>query len=263
MRSLKKFGAVAAVACGLASVSMATPITFTGSSGTLAASVTFDTSGTNLVVTLSNTSASDVLVPTDVLTAVFFDLPGVGLLTTVSALLGPPGSTVFYDPDGQPALGVVGGEWAYGAGLAGPGGATRGLSSSGYGLFGAANFPGADLAGPPGGAVDGLQYGLLSTGDNSATGNGGITGSQGLVRNSVVFTLSGLTSGYDPSIAGITNVSFQYGTALTEPNVPSSTGGGGGSSGNGIPEPNSSALALLGVALLAVTFLKRQKSHRV
>ena len=54
----------------------AAPITFSGSSGTRAASVTFDTSGTNLIVTLTNTSAFDALVPIDILTAVFFSLAG-------------------------------------------------------------------------------------------------------------------------------------------------------------------------------------------
>ena len=74
----------------------ATPITFAASSGALAASVTFEVSGTNLMVTLTNTSMADVLVPSNVLTAVFFDINGVGALASVSALL--DGSTVYYDP---------------------------------------------------------------------------------------------------------------------------------------------------------------------
>jgi len=242
-----------ALACGSASV--AGPITFTGSSGSLAASAGFETSGTNLVVTLTNTSAADVLVPTDVLTAIFFDIAGVGALTPVSAVLGS-GSSVFYDPDGQPAGGVVGGEWAYKAGLVGaPGGATEGISSSGFSLFGPADlFPGPDLQSPT--SPDGLQYGILSAGDNSATGNAGVTGSGGLILNSVVFTLSGLPGGFDPSADGaITNVSFQYGTALTEPNVPGDGGGGGGT----IPEPG--ALSLLGVALIGMGLVRQWRKN--
>ena len=54
-------------------------------------------------------------VETEVLTAVFFSLNDTAL-TPLSAVLSP-GSRVFYDndpvPDGQPAGGVVGGEWAY------------------------------------------------------------------------------------------------------------------------------------------------------
>ena len=199
--------------------SYAVPVTFSGSSGSLSAQADFDIVGGQLKVTLTNTSPSDVLAPSDVLTAVFFDVNVGGVLTPVSAVL-DSGSTVFYDPDGQPAGGVVGGEWAYLAGLVGaPGSATEGISSAGLSpLFGNANFPGANLAGAT--AVDGVQYGLLSTGDNTATGNGGITGSGGLIKKSVVFTLSG--SGLPSSLSSgdISHVSFQYGTATTEPNVP-------------------------------------------
>ena len=126
-------------------VAGADPFTVSASSGSLAASALFATAGSNLVITLTNTSLADVLVPADVLTALFFDLPGAGVLSSVSAVLNA-GSSVVYDTDGQPAGGVVGGEWAYGSGLAGaPGGATRGISSAGFGLFGGSTFPGADL----------------------------------------------------------------------------------------------------------------------
>jgi hypothetical protein len=219
--------------------------TFSGSSGNLSASADFIVQGTNLVVTLSNTGSADALVPADVLTAVFFNIAGNPTLTPLSAVLNS-GSTVYYDPQGQPAGGVVGGEWAYGGGLSGaPSGATWGISSSGFGLFGGANFGGPNLAGPGNGAVNGLQYGILSAGDNFATGNGGISGTDGLIWNSVVFTLSGISSGFDPS-SGITNVSFQYGTALTEPNVSS------------VPEPSLTLLLGLGLVVLGTaTFWKR------
>src|SRR5262245_50196752 len=55
----------------------------------------FTVSGSNLTITLTNTSLNDVLMPSDVLTAIFFNLVGVGPLTPVSALLSG-GSTVFY-----------------------------------------------------------------------------------------------------------------------------------------------------------------------
>src|SRR5262245_11188854 len=100
---------------------------YTASSGNLAASANFDLSGNTLTVTLTNTSASDVLVPADVLTAVLFSVSG-GTLSPQSAALAA-GSQVFFGPSGSPA-GNVGGEWAYGTGGASPLGTNAGISSS-------------------------------------------------------------------------------------------------------------------------------------
>ena len=74
--------------------------------------------GADLVVTLTNTSSSDVLVPADVLTAMFFDVVGFAPLnlTPDKAVLGDS-AVVLFGP--QPAGGVVGGEWTYESGLIG------------------------------------------------------------------------------------------------------------------------------------------------
>jgi hypothetical protein len=211
----------------------AASVTWTAASGNLAASAEFEAVGTDLVITLTNTSMSDVLAPADILTGVFFDILSDGplSLSPVSAVLGPT-SFVLYgivDPGNK-----VGGEWAFSSSLVGaPGGADYGVSSAGLGLFGDPLFPGNNLGGPI--AVNGLQYGITSAGDNPDIGNAAVTGGHALIQNQVAFTFSGLPEDFDPT-SKITNVSFQYGTSLLEPNIP------------GVPEPATAALAGLAIA---------------
>jgi hypothetical protein len=198
-------------------------ITYTaGTSGTgLAASVLFDNSVSgSLKITLSNIGG-DVLVPADVLTAVFFNLGAGPSLVQVDAVVGTASSIVF-DVAGPPATygpgTQVGGEWGYSAALSGaPLGVNAGISSSGLGgVFGAPTFPNSngDLEGPA--ALDGMQYGLLSAVDDLGTGNSPVTGDNAFIKNSVIFSFS-TTGIFDTS--RISNVSFQYGTALDEPNI--------------------------------------------
>lgn len=230
---MRKF--VGCLGCALmaAAPALADSVTFSASQGILAASATFETSGSNLVVTLENTSGFDVMVPADVLTAVFFDVAGSPLsLTPLSGVLAMSDVVLFGIADPGD---VIGGEWAYNSALSGaPNGSAYGLSSAGFGLFGPSNvFPGSNLSGPA--SPNGLQYGLVSAGDNPVTGNTPVTGSQPLIKNGVVLTLSGLPGGF--SVDSIGNVSFQYGTALDEPNI---------------PEPGSLLLLSGGALLLAL-----------
>jgi hypothetical protein len=187
---MKRLALFTVLALSLTAKAQAVPITFSAASGNLAASVVFTTDGSNLVVTLTNTSAFDVLAPADLLTGVFFDFASPVTLTRASAVLGP-GSSVLNG--GSDAGGVVGGEWAYTSGIGGstPGGQNYGISSAGLGI--------------------------VSAGDNHATGNSPIL-STPLIDNSVVFTLGGLPQGFDPSLA-IRNVAFQYGTNFSEPRL--------------------------------------------
>jgi len=220
--------AAAAVALCAGSVASAA-VTFSGSSGSKAASVSFDVVGSNLIVILTNTSTADVMVPVDVLTGVFFNVGGSTVnFSRLSAVLNA-GSFVTNGGTTDPGN-AVGGEWAALNNLSGgPGSRKYGISSSGLGLFGPGDrFPGSDLSPPA--SPDGLQYGITSAGDNAATGNGGVM--TPLIKNSVKFTL-GNASGFD--LGRIGNVWFQYGTDLSEP----------GYEGN-IPSPGS--LALLGLA---------------
>jgi hypothetical protein len=254
-------GMAAMLLCASASQAIVSPPLFTFSSGTRAASAGFSQSGGNLVVTLTNTFAGDALAPTDILTAVFFDISGGVTLTPVSANLNA-GSIIqnaaLCDTGGGPsALNCpgpgVGGEWAYAAGLT-PGGpitATKGISSTGLGLFGPTDrFPGANLDGPD--SVDGVQFGITTAGDNAATSNGGIT--VPLIKNSVVFTLSGLGAG--PYT--ISKVFFLYGTSIGGEEGVGCPNGTCGGPGQEIPEPGY----LLTLALLGVPVALRYRKTR-
>lgn len=189
----------------------ARPVTYTstGANGR-AASVSFDISGSSLIVTLTNTATIDAMVPTDVLTGVFFLVDGPAVTLTRAAAVLTPGSFVTKNGPVDPGN-VVGGEWAYKGGLSVKG-MNYGISSSGLGIFGPGDrFPGNDLSPPPN--PDGLQYGLTTANDNPDTGNGGMD--TPLIKNSVTFTLNGLPSGF--SLSRIVKVNMQYGTALDEP----------------------------------------------
>jgi len=178
------------------------------------ATATFTVSGNNLIVTLTNTATDDVLNPIEVLTGIFFHISDPVTLSKVSAQI-PGGSSVLFAPVGGSGP-AVGGEWAYKIGLNNYS-LDRGISSSGMGIFGPSDrFPGANLQGPA--DPDGLQYGITAAGDNPATGNAPVKGSNALIKNSVVFTLAmdpNVAKLFDPSHE-ITGVVFQYGTALDE-----------------------------------------------
>lgn len=194
------------------SAANASTITYGFSSGTRAATAQFTVSGNQLTITLTNTSMYDVLVPTDVLTAVYFDWTAPpafpGGFTTGGAVLAP-GSTV--QGAAQPAGGSVGGEWAYSSV---DGAITPGISSSGLAAYGPGQiFGGPNLAGPA--SPGGLEYGITSFGDNAATGNGGVNGTP-LIKNSVMFTLISNELN-DSFINRLLNVRVQYGTSPSEP----------------------------------------------
>ena len=213
-------------------------VTFVGSSGSLSASATFATSGNSLVVTLSNTSPADVLIQGHVLSSLFFNVDGslLGLTPGTGSAVLAAGSSVLFgttDPGN-----VVGGEWSYREGISGsaPLGLNYGISSAGFGIFNGANFPGTDLSPPP--AVNGINYGITSMGDNPATGQSAVTGTRPLIQHAVVFTIPGLPNGFDPA-ASIHEVWWQYGTALSPTDI-----------GFSVPEPSACVLFFAGVVSL-------------
>jgi hypothetical protein len=278
MNKQKILSAAAAILATVAvnQFAAAVPVSFTGTSGNLKAKAEFDVSGSTLIVKLTNTSTFDVLVPSNVLTGVFFNIPGDPTLTKISAKLAPGSVVQSHNqplpvPATDPAPDGVGGEWGYLSGLAAnaPLGANQGIASAGYGAgavdFGpGSRFPGANLQGPD--STDGLQYGIVSAGDNPATGNTPVTGGSSgnhvaLIKNSVIFELGGLPENF--ALSSIGSVSFQYGTSLRGPNVPGNPGdddGGGGGGPGGVPEP--STLALFGIGLVAMGFTLRNRFRK-
>jgi len=230
-------------------------ITFNGTSGPfefdgdsipgLSAQADFELVGTELTVTLSNTSPYDVSIPAEVLTAVLFTINGDASLETVSAVL-PDGSSVIHwdatniNADGSSADGTydgdVGAEWAYIEDM--------GISSTGLDdIFGPDDRfdTTRDLWNPD--SPDGLQYGIVSPVDDPDTINWPVTGKEPLIIGPVVFTF---LASEDFSLADITGVSFQYGTSIDEPNIPV------------VPEPATASLLGLGVCIAALRHRKKR-----
>ncbi len=214
------------------------------------ASVTFSLSvsgtTTNLLVTLTNLATYKPNDSPDILSAVFFSLAGAPTLTKVSGVLNA-GSVAVEDGSNLTVPGgVVGGSWAYAAGLSGaPGSANEGIGAAGFGLFGSGNlFPGATLPGdssPP----NGVGGGLTTATDDGSQYNGGLSG-RPFIKDSAVFKLGAVPASF--TLSGISTVSFQYGSALVgEPNVP------------GILVPEPSVVALTGCGLLLLGLLQRQR----
>lgn len=227
---------VVALACaaGVSASANATVI-FSLTNGDRAATAAFTVDGSTLRVRLTNTSTADALVPTDLLTAIFFNISSPAITLTRSSATLAPGSTVFGAAT-QPSNGNVGGEWAYRGATTLANGFGYGISSTGLGDFGPDNrFPGDNLSGPTN--PDGPQYGITTAGDNPATGNGGLNTE--IIHNSVNFVLTGLPSGFTES--RITEARFQYGTDYAEPSFP----------GTLVPAPGAAALIGLGGLVVA------------
>jgi hypothetical protein len=184
-------------------------VTFTGTNAAsdLGASATFSLlGGGQLQVTLENTYSGDTADQSHILTGVFF--AGANGLTPVSATaaagslewIGSSSST----PESSTVLGT---EWAYSSGASAPGDGTAGIVSSGYYTPGSGNFA------SPGDMLDGSAYGIISKGYAGSDGDG--LDDRQYIQDEMIFVLSGFTG----SLSGISDVSFQYGTMLSEPSL--------------------------------------------
>jgi hypothetical protein len=244
---------------------MAHALTFTATSPgdatnkMLSASVTFTVTNLQLVITLSNTADFDPTDSADILTGVFFKLAGDPLLTAASAVLGA--DTAIKGRPGVSGPGMnVGGEWAYRNNLTGPttNEANEGISSTTLKVFNQHfRFPGSNLQGPS--APGKVQFGVTTDFDNLGNDKGALKHQQ-LIENTVVFTLTGLSTNF--TLANISNVSFQYGTSLTDGNIAGTVSGGGSPI---IPEPDTVVLVAAGlfgsICLGAITRGRRPQSR--
>lgn len=233
-------------------------IAFSAGSGNLSAKAIFTIAGGNLVVTLVNTSNVDVTQQADLLTAVFWDdVNNPTLSVTGGSAFLASGSNAYYGNGtvfnwtqanlaGIPT-GDVGTEYAFKHSAGGLPGVSQhyGLSSAGLGIVSPSDrfettYPDGLLSPPA--DPDGSNFGISSAGDVLATPIN-TPQNKPFIKNGIVMTLTGNAT----TVAGISNVRFQYGTGLSEPHITSI-----------VPIPASvwSSLAMLG--LLGIGSLRRK-----
>jgi hypothetical protein len=230
--------------------SRAGPVIFTGSgtqNGFLnQAKVEFDLSGTDLTVTLTNTSpqlfnkntgGTDMLQATNVLSGVLFDIAGNPTLTVGNAKLASGSSML----NTGSATDTSASGWGFGT----PSGGS--FNGQAYGIeafggisvpMGKGNFANSNTAPNSAVKLDGIDYGVVGSGYVAGTGNDHLPTTP-FEQTAEVFHFT-VPSGFD--LSNINNVSFQYGTSNGEAAFV-------GTPPPQQPTPEPGALTLLGIGI--------------
>ena len=225
-------------------------LTFTGTrlgnnGETLKATATFAVSNLDLIITLSNDATFDPNDRQDILSGIFFNIAGDPKLIPISAELAPDSVVIAHAlPLGF--TGDVGAEWAYrNDPKNAPLGANEGISAANLKWFGNKKylFPGDRIRGV--GHPGNVDFGLTTLFDLPGNDKGSIK-HKGLIENTVVLILEGLP--VDFTLADISNVTFQYGNTVKEPQIT-------GEAIAVIPEP--STIMLVAVGLLGALLVTR------
>jgi hypothetical protein len=208
----------------------------------LNATAVFDQTGNIFTITLTSTTAAKA--PSDVLTALFWDLSGSPSLTGFNALTAVGSCVTGATCPPAQDLDTVNGnptEWGFSQSITAP--KPPLTQNYGVGTAGLSVVPGFNLGGS-----QQLDYGII--GSVGAGANSAITGGT-FVVNSMVFSFTLPNS----NPVSVSNVRFQFGTALNEPSV-TCTNPNGCTTENLNPVPEPMSMGLMGAGLIGLAMLR-------